>query len=1574
MAFRSHGSMLSTADFLFCPKNFGLANPPPCPFNQPPENEAEEKEFANFAAANAVEAIIEIRDSQTTATPTTTTTTAATSAMSTPTFAGFGARSSGPSHFQDADYSQSHPPPTLPSLWICRAVAMTEKDAQQSHGSISVSTDLMKQVKFVSDRARGRCTARVIPDYAEAKRLYGLHAVQLTFSDQFLSRSDAMMVIESMRDHVLYVGQEILYGGFHLRVQELLLSNKQQVDAPQTPAAASSTSSSLLLLPVQCGIVTSKTMVNISSHAFVNTVLIELSEEMWWPAIDGRITLNWVFERFLRQFTDQLPKYKSIPYVRVVLFGRLLDPSVSVKDVYHVVTLERTRASLERLADDASYHCQLFLSRLLKELHPTVKEAKRLFVSSKCCNFLEAVNLVLHTYASHNIDRRLDTTGQSITIVSAGKCLYRVANDLSQITSARMLDIGVKMCNVIVVGRPPLHSTPLFEFSFDDPSLRSQYHLQLEHDLDLKHVYVKPDWIRCFFFHAAPYVAGLTPKCELLEREQWEAIYPIVGNNASASSAQSHLHHGIDGCGQSVYYPGLSLPPVSRLPLVIMPVVHPSRSSPLSSTLDSRENTHGVFARAGSDNSSNRRSFGNMLQQRRSVDDMGLTSGNGSGFVYCLRVKTRWFIRDRDRRVAVGLNILDTDVTAGNLTLTLHVECCVGGTGASGGAAAIVVWNRTILQSDALFDILMSCFSVHFDDMMMNVSGGSFGISTSAAAVVAQKRTSFLLTSSSSPAGGQHHLQQQQHVGQNSTPSTPHFFNAKKMFKRANCVIIGEGDGSTMTLDAVPVETAGVCKCPEEVLFCIRKELLEVLLVNPPIHGDVSPAIAPTAGPAPLLDVLSLPGTAVIGYMQVQCAILFPVQPINPYLASSQVIPGIIRNSSSSSKRKDDAGGFRRGSLAGSISRASIPPPAPALAPVSSSPLLAARAGAAVGGGGESSAAEDSRFLTIDNLYKARWVYTQHHPSPPSLSTGQLSGPHVEGLPTPGGSSSSSCNTTTDASSASWQELCCCELLPLEGEKPRYSSESMEMVSAAYHVPPGMVKSLLKELVVQRALQQYQVCSGLCAAFSPILNSGPGQPPSTTPTTAPVSAIGTKIPSSSSSDIVVEMTIGHQHHLIAFEEDTNTIRITRQLHRGMYLLPQATNIVNYSYSLWNYLCDEIQVREMQIEAQTGGKNAYPWEQLDRWILMHPAVRSPMPPSSAGLKQRQIRFNILPEDCERPTTFEEFDAFISKRFSSRLRPRHSSQARSVWTEYTGDIEYCLDDEEDGGGVDYQERGKCGTAGMEAATGGGCDHRSVPNSPSSAATGSLGSPATSTVLLLATSSNASRLGTSVPSPAAAAESSQRRRQLETVVLEHVAQDDDFRTPTDPNTGKTLFCDRVQDRSMSMEVSLSPHYTPKCAFTLEVAWLVASSTLIADWASAFVINAPRSRLRAVRVPCLRDVELGNPLQAVHVVEPMPDYAVEGIFRERLLRSLIEKFAYFPDSIVVDRNCRLIHASGLSFVDSLRDRVVWCENYLVESSSAEQFAQYKQFREVERTVRQETLLLATAAAAGGGAQRLAT
>ncbi|CAG9569037.1 conserved hypothetical protein [Leishmania major strain Friedlin] len=176
--------------------------------------------------------------------------------------------------------------------------------------------------------------------------------------------------------------------------------------------------------------------------------------------------------------------------------------------------------------------------------------AKRLFVHAKQSNTLEALSILLERCTHNYIDRNLTLCGHAVTVVSAGKGFYQVTNNLVQVVCARLHDTGIEKIHVVCIGRPPLHVTPLLEYTSDDDTLRSQYHLHSRvlsgagvsargmrggaptpslPSGEAERYYETPEWMFVFFFHASlQYKSGGETVFELLPKECWLREHSVM--------------------------------------------------------------------------------------------------------------------------------------------------------------------------------------------------------------------------------------------------------------------------------------------------------------------------------------------------------------------------------------------------------------------------------------------------------------------------------------------------------------------------------------------------------------------------------------------------------------------------------------------------------------------------------------------------------------------------------------------------------------------------------------------------------------------------------------------------------------------------------------------------------------------------------------------------------------------------------------------------------------------------------------------------------------------------------------
>ncbi|CBZ23712.1 conserved hypothetical protein [Leishmania mexicana MHOM/GT/2001/U1103] len=214
-------------------------------------------------------------------------------------------------------------------------------------------------------------------------------------------------------------------------------------------------------------------------------------------------------------------------------------------------TLKRGRASAAFSAATAAADATFDAYVRSRQQYIESITAKRLFVHAKQSNTLEALSILLERCTHDYIDRNLTLCGHAVTVVSAGKGFYQVTNNLVQVVCARLHDTGLEKVHVVCVGRPPLHVTPLLEYTSDDDTLRSQYHLHgcalsgasvgargmggggaptpSLRSGEAERYYETPEWMFVFFFHASlQYKSGGEAVFELLPKECWLREHSVM--------------------------------------------------------------------------------------------------------------------------------------------------------------------------------------------------------------------------------------------------------------------------------------------------------------------------------------------------------------------------------------------------------------------------------------------------------------------------------------------------------------------------------------------------------------------------------------------------------------------------------------------------------------------------------------------------------------------------------------------------------------------------------------------------------------------------------------------------------------------------------------------------------------------------------------------------------------------------------------------------------------------------------------------------------------------------------------
>lgn len=194
-------------------------------------------------------------------------------------------------------------------------------------------------------------------------------------------------------------------------------------------------------------------------------------------------------------------------------------------------------------------------------------------------------------------------------------------------------------------------------------------------------------------------------------------------------------------------------------------------------------------------------------------------------------------------------------------------------------------------------------------------------------------------------------------------------------------------------------------------------------------------------------------------------------------------------------------------------------------------------------------------------------------------------------------------------------------------------------------------------------------------------------------------------------------------------------------------------------------------------------------------------------------------------------------------------------------------------------------------------------------------------------------------------------------------------DTRNVVDRVTGRTTgFEVPVQERFMSVDVSLPQQYDANCCYFLKVSWLVCAASIVVDWFGSFIANASRFRFHAVPIGCYYSSPKAESLTAHYdVVAATPEE--EPALRRTLIELLMTRtYHYYPDTPVVTRNCRLVHFSGLCCVivpPSATLVAQWYQNAFVRQGSVEQLALLAEFKEAVDEARRRVAEAALASAA---------
>ncbi|KAJ9438129.1 hypothetical protein DIPPA_01214 [Diplonema papillatum] len=389
------------------------------------------------------------------------------------------------------------------------------------------------------------CSVTVSPLPESAWRRYVLEHVELTVSDSFVSRSDLWGAMHSLRHTTLYTGKKVLVsgkcaatGGTPAVVKAMLCSHESAEGEPGDKAAAGTSGGAAkgngapptanstapgkgagggpqegpgegkeAWRPVKSGIVVYGTKFTVRSLSGRTLLMLQVSREMFMYATEeeGDTYISRAIDMLIPDLVRKWERAGCSHVVTVVLFARLQNTEDADVDYVRVVWhghSNRTEWGRVPHMIKCAVNGMIQDMRATTPIHPASHlgaEGVQLS-TARHGNTVEAINLALNALSKHHIDRSLVTTGQSICIITAGTGLLHTTRELASLTGQRVLDAGAG-CDLICLGRPPLHVSPVFEY----PSNTGQAGC----------VYERPAWMSARFYCKRPSTIG-TVECALL--------------------------------------------------------------------------------------------------------------------------------------------------------------------------------------------------------------------------------------------------------------------------------------------------------------------------------------------------------------------------------------------------------------------------------------------------------------------------------------------------------------------------------------------------------------------------------------------------------------------------------------------------------------------------------------------------------------------------------------------------------------------------------------------------------------------------------------------------------------------------------------------------------------------------------------------------------------------------------------------------------------------------------------------------------------------------------------------------
>nr|XP_026695007.1 GATOR complex protein DEPDC5-like isoform X2 [Ciona intestinalis] len=292
-----------------------------------------------------------------------------------------------------------------------------------------------------------------------------LDLFEVSFKDQYISRSDMWRMKKTFLNSCVYIDQYLPFSGIRAQVSELWSNS----------------------MKVRCGYITDNTNFVLRSYTAEVYVFIQMSSEMWEYDAYGYLQFERAINGFLKALFKKWKQKKCCHELTLVLFSRTLYETQDIED-FPIHLRDCLRRNYQNQLYMDFYKCVVQTERL-EDCTSLITTLKRLFnkyeklteldgcpkginSTSSEGNFLEAINLSLNVFEQHHINRNFDRTGQIVVCITPGVGVFDVDRKLTVLTKERMIDNGIGS-DLICLGQQPLHAVPLFKFHYDQQQKKS---------------------------------------------------------------------------------------------------------------------------------------------------------------------------------------------------------------------------------------------------------------------------------------------------------------------------------------------------------------------------------------------------------------------------------------------------------------------------------------------------------------------------------------------------------------------------------------------------------------------------------------------------------------------------------------------------------------------------------------------------------------------------------------------------------------------------------------------------------------------------------------------------------------------------------------------------------------------------------------------------------------------------------------------------------------------------------------------------------------------------------------------